>query len=174
MNNKMIDKSTFIHPSVKIGKNVKIGPNCSIGYEGFEFSRDEDGIPQHVEHRGGVIIEDNVEIYSNAVISRGLGKNDDTIIGKNSKINNLVHIGHNCEIGEGNLLGVGAIVGGSVKIGKNNYFALNCTIRDGIIVGDYNLIGMGSVVIADISNYEVWAGYPARKLRDNRTLKKQR
>lgn len=169
----VIDKSTYIHSSVIIGKNVRIGPNCSIGYDGFEFSRDKDGIPYSTEHKGGVIIEDNVEIRANVAIARGLGKNDNTIIKKNSKIDDLVHIGHNCEIGENNLVVTGTIFGGSTKTGKNNFFGMNCTTKVNCIIGDCNLIGMGSVVTKNISNHEIWAGNPARKFRDNLMFKEK-
>lgn len=169
----MIDKSTYIHPSVVIGKNVRIGPNCSIGYDGFEFPRDEDGIPRSVEHKGGVIIEDDVEIRASVAIARGLGEDDNTIIGKNSKIDDLVHIGHNCEIGEGNLVVTGTIFGGSTKTGKNNFFGMNCTTKVGCIIGDCNLIGMGSVVTKNIPDHEVWVGNPARKFRDNLSFRKE-
>jgi len=169
--NLMIDKSAYIHPCVIIGKNVKIGPNCSIGYEGFEFLRDKNEVPQFIEHKGGVIIEDNVEIQANVTIARAIDENDNTVIGKDSKLDNLVHIGHKCKIGKGNLLAAGTIFSGSVTTGKNNFFGVNSMVIAGCIIGDYNLIGMGSVVVKNIPDHEIWAGNPARKLRDNLMFK---
>lgn len=169
-----IHKSVYIHPSVVIGKNVKIGPHCSIGYEALQFSRDKNDVPQFEEHRGGVIIEDGVEIMAGAVIVRGLKQADNTIIGKNTKINNLVHVGHSCILGEGNLIAAGVTFGGSARIGRNNFFGLNCAINSGgIIIGDYNMIAMGSIVIRNIPNHEIWAGNPARKIKDNLMFKKE-
>ena len=159
--------NNFIHHNVKIGENVRIGPNCSIGYDGFAFTRDDNNIPQFIEHNGGVIIEDGVEIQANVAIAKGIKQDDNTVIGKYTKLDNLVHIAHNCKIGEGNLMAAGAAFGGLVTVGNNNFFGINCTIKNDITIGNYNLIGMGSVVIANIGNYEVWAGNPAKKLKDN-------
>ena len=62
---------------------------------------------------------------------------------------------------------------GTATSGKNNFFGVNCSIKPGIIIGDYNLIGMGSVVLNDIPNYEIWVGNPAKKLRDNLFFKRK-
>jgi len=172
-NNTNIDKSTYIHPCVKIGKNVKIGPNCSIGYDGFAFLRDENNIPQGTKHEGGVIIEDNVEIQANVAIARGVSKKDNTIIGKNVKMDNQIHIAHNCEVGEGTLIAAGTTFGGTTKVGKNNFLGLNCIIKSNCTIGDFNLIGMGSVITKDIPNNEIWAGNPAKKLRNNLMFKRK-
>lgn len=167
MDNNLIHKTAYIYPNTIIGSNVKIGPNCSIGYEGFEFTRDEDHLPQFVEHMGIVVIEHDVEIQANTVIARGLNENDRTVIGAHTKIEDLVHIAHNCRVGRGNVITAGTIFGGSVRVGNCNFFGINCSIYPGIVIGDYNLIGMGSVVLTDMLNNEIWGGNPARKLKDN-------
>ena len=163
----MIDASTYIHPSTIIGENVKIGPNCSIGYAGFEYSRDGGNRLQPTRHTGVVVIENNVEILANVAIARGLREDNPTIIGRHTKIDNLVHIAHSCVIGESNALVAGVAFGGNVSVGDYNFFGLNCTIKNGVTVGGYNLIGMGSVVIYNIPDHEIWVGNPAKKLRDN-------
>ena len=167
--NRDIHSSSYVHPNTVIGRNVRIGPHCSIGYDGFQFSRRGDGTPQPGQHRGGVIIEDGVEIRACVSIARGLGEGEDTIIRRGTKIDDLVHIGHNCDIGEGNLVVTGTTFAGGVRTGKNNFFGMNCTI--GGNVGDCNMIGMGAVTVEDIPDHEVWAGNPARKLRDNLMFK---
>jgi UDP-3-O-[3-hydroxymyristoyl] glucosamine N-acyltransferase len=166
-----------IHPTaviaecVVLGDNIKIGPNCSVGYDGFEFHRDSECMPAYQDHEGGVILEDGVELQAGVCIARGYKKGDDTILHRNVKVDNLVHIAHGCEIGEGTLLTAGVILGGHVRIGKHNFLGLNCTVKNSHSIGDYNLIGMSSVVICDIPSHEVWAGVPARKLRDNKMFK---
>jgi UDP-3-O-[3-hydroxymyristoyl] glucosamine N-acyltransferase len=169
----IIHPSSFIHKSVIIGKNVRIGPNCSIGYEGFEFPRDKDGIGHLKDHQGGVILEEGVEIQANCAIARHKEPGQNTVLHKYVKLDNLIHIAHNCEIGEGTLMAAGVILGGSITIGKFNFLGLNCTLKPLIKVGDYNLIGMAANVICDIPDHEIWAGNPAKKLRDNAMFKKK-
>jgi UDP-3-O-[3-hydroxymyristoyl] glucosamine N-acyltransferase len=153
------------HPDVCIGNNVVIGPNCSIGYNGFNYSRDKDGTAHLKKHKGTVIINDNVEIHSNVCIDRGLL--GDTIIGKGIKIDNLVHIAHNVEIGENTMVVAGTVIGGEVTIGKNNFIGIGVGIKPKVIIGNCNLIGMNSVVLYNIGNHGVWIGSPAKLLRPN-------
>ena len=166
-----IHPSSYVHPSVVIGKNVKIGPNCSIGYDGFSFKRDDDNVPIKVEHNGTVIIGDNVEIQADVCVVRGI---KETIIGDNTKIDNLVHIAHDCKIGKNNLLAAGTVLSGWVTVGDNNFFGVNSSVKNRVVIGNNNLIGMGSVVIGDITDCEIWAGVPAKKLRDNQMFKKSK
>jgi 2-polyprenyl-3-methyl-5-hydroxy-6-metoxy-1,4-benzoquinol methylase/acetyltransferase-like isoleucine patch superfamily enzyme len=156
-----IHPSSYVHPSTVIAENVKIGPNCTIGYEGFNYPRDDDGIPQHQEHKGIVVIESNVEILAGSI----------TLIEKDTKIDNLVHIAHDCHIGQGNHIVAGTVLGGGVTIGKNNFLGINSMIKPLMTIGDNNLIGMGAVVLNDIGDNEIWAGVPARKIKDNKFFK---
>ena len=160
-----VHQSARVHPDVRIGKNVTIGPNCTIGYDGFNYSRDEDGTAHLKKHRGTVIIEDNVEIHSNVCIDRGLYGN--TLIKKGVKIDNLVHVAHDVIIGENTLVVAGTVIGGDVIIGKNNFIGIGVGIRPALEIGNGNLIGMNSVVIKNIKSHEIWAGNPARYLRRN-------
>lgn len=161
-----VHQSASVHPDVRIGNNVTIGPNCSIGYNGFNYSRDEDGTAHLKEHKGSVIIEDNVEIHSNVCIDRGLY--GDTIIRKGVKIDNLVHVAHDVIIGENTLVVAGTVIGGEVVIGKNNFIGIGVGIRPLVKIGNGNLIGMNSVVIKNIEHHEIWAGNPAKYLRRNK------
>jgi UDP-3-O-[3-hydroxymyristoyl] glucosamine N-acyltransferase len=175
-----IDPSAFIHPTafvndcVRVGKNVKIGPNCSIGYEGFQWHRDKNEVPVYTEHFGGVILEDGVEMGANCSVGRAIGHGENTVLRRNVKLDNLIFVPHNCDIGEGTLISAGVIFGGSVRVGKTNFFGLNCTLKPKITIGDCNLVGMGAVVLRDIPDHEIWAGNPARKLRDNLMFKRPR
>lgn len=170
-NTTKIHSSSYIHPSTVIGKNVKIGPNCSVGHDGFVFDRDDDNILIKKEPKGRVIIEDNVEIQAGVCISRGAG---DTIIGENTKMDNLVHIAHDCKIGKNNSFAAGVILCGFVTIGNNNFFGINSSVKNRVVIGNNNLIGMGSVVLKDIPSDEIWAGVPAKKLRDNQMFRKSK
>lgn len=150
-------------PKIKTGKDCIIHESVIIGSPGCGFIKNEKGEWENFPHIGGVIIGDNVEIQANSCVDRGsLG---DTIIGNGVKIDNLVHIAHNVEIGENTIITACAMIAGSVKIGKNCWIAPNASIMNGIIIGDNVTVGLGAVVLKDIPSGETWAGVPAKKLK---------
>jgi len=144
-----------------IGNNVKIHSGTIIGEDGFGYVREENNNFKF-PHIGMVIIENNVEIHSNVCIDRGSLSN--TIIRRNCKIDNLVHIAHNVEIGENTFVIANSMIGGSVKIGRNCWISPGSIIRDRIKIGDNVIIGMGSVVTKDVPSNEIWYGSPAKKM----------
>ncbi len=122
-NNVKIGDNTLLHPGVKIyhdctiGKNVTIHAGTVIGGDGFGFAPQQDGTFKKVPQIGNVIIEDNVEIGSNATIDRAtIGS---TIIRSGAKLDNLIQIAHNVEVGNNTVIAAQAGVSGSTKIGKN-------------------------------------------------------
>lgn len=151
-------------PKCKIhkGKNVKIGENCSIGNDGFGFVKRENGELLKFPHFGDIIIEEDVEIANNVCIDRGSLSN--TIIRKGAKIDNLVHIAHNVEIGENTMVIAGSVICGSVKIGNNCWIAPNASLKDWIKVGNNVVVGLGAVVINDVDDNDTVIGNPAKKL----------
>ena len=168
--------ANHVHPTTEMGKNVYIGPGCSIGGDGFWFPRNrKTGETEEKESFGKVIIEDNVVLQAGVCIDRGMEEDGVTIIGEGTKIDNLVHIAHDCHIGKHNRITAGTIFGGCVTMGDKNFIGLNATIHPNVVIGDKNKIGMGSVIIPnkkksnpndkDIESYEVWAGNPAKFLR---------
>jgi UDP-3-O-[3-hydroxymyristoyl] glucosamine N-acyltransferase len=122
-NNVVIGENTIIHPSVKIyhdcviGKNVVIHAGTVIGGDGFGFAPQADGSFKKVPQIGNVIIEDNVEIGSNTTIDRAtIGS---TIIRSGAKLDNLLQIAHNVEVGNNTVIAAQSGVSGSTKIGNN-------------------------------------------------------
>lgn len=128
----VISSNCHIGPGVKVGKDTRIDSNVTISYsivgnkvvilpgarigqDGFGFSSYK-GHHKKIFHIGRVVIEDEVEIGANATIDRGALK--DTVIGKNVRIDNLVQIGHNVELGQGTILVSQVGVAGSTKLGK--------------------------------------------------------
>ncbi|TVR81208.1 MAG: UDP-3-O-(3-hydroxymyristoyl)glucosamine N-acyltransferase [Chitinophagaceae bacterium] len=121
--NVKIGPNTIIYPGVKIYDNTIIGADCIIhanaviGSDGFGFAPLANGSFHKIPQVGNVIIEDNVEVGANTVLDKGtLGA---TIIKKGSKLDNLIQIAHNVEIGENTVIAAQAGVSGSTKIGKN-------------------------------------------------------
>jgi UDP-3-O-[3-hydroxymyristoyl] glucosamine N-acyltransferase len=122
-NNVKIGDNTILHPGVKIYHECKVGQNVTIhsgtviGGDGFGFAPQSDGTFKKVPQIGNVIIEDNVEIGSNATIDRAtIGS---TIIKSGAKLDNLIQIAHNVEIGSNTVIAAQAGVSGSTKIGRN-------------------------------------------------------
>ena len=122
-NNVKIGDNSLLHPGVKVyhdcvvGKNVTIHAGSVIGGDGFGFAPQADGSFKKVPQIGNVIIEDNVEIGSNATIDRAtIGS---TIIRAGAKLDNLIQIAHNVEVGNNTVIAAQAGVSGSTKIGNN-------------------------------------------------------
>lgn len=147
---------------------VTICGSAQIGGAGFGFERSDKGymLPlTRKEHTFTVIIEDDVEIGDNTVIHRGRWR--DTIIGEGTKIDSLVHIAHNVHIGKHCLVVAGTVIGGSCTIGDNCFIGENVSIKQGVKIADHVTVGMGSVVLQDITQANsTWIGSPARKIAD--------
>lgn len=161
----IIDSHTKIGEDTTIGKRVKIASGVVIGSDGFGYVEDENGLQIKFPHIGGVIIEDDVEIGANTCIDRGTL--DYTLLKSNSKIDNLVHIAHNVIIGHNSLIIANTMIGGSTVIGDHSWVAPSATIRDGISVGSSSVVGLGALVTKSIPDNQVWAGFPAKFIRDN-------
>lgn len=157
--NCKIFANVSVHYNCIVGNNVILNANCVIGSEGFGYERDGDRhfkIPQV----GGVVIEDDVEIGALCAIDRGTVK--DTVIGKGTKLDNLVHVAHNCRLGENNLLLGHSGLAGTVKTGKNVYFAGLSGCLDHVSIADRVQVGSLSVVTGNIEEEGLYFGYPAR------------
>lgn len=158
-----IGHNTVILAGSIIGDHVSIGSNCTIGGVGFGYEKDEDGQYELIPHIGHVEIEAYAEIGNNVCIDRGvLGS---TRIGRNVKIDNLVHIAHGVEIDENSLVIANAMVAGSARIGKNVWVAPSSSIMQNIRIGDNALIGTASNVLKEVEAGAVMAGNPAKRIR---------
>ena len=160
-NNSYIGCGTKIIGKVTIGENVVIRENSVIGADGLTTDRDEAGVPVKMPQFGGVIIEKNVTIGSNAVIARGAI--DDTIIGSETSVDNCVFISHNVQVGKRVFIVGESILFGSSKVGDNTFISGNSTIRNGVQIGHDVLIGMGAVVTRNIDDWMAVKGNPAKE-----------
>ena len=111
----------------------------------------------------GVIIRDDVEVFSNCSIARG--SLSDTIIGKGTKLDALVHVAHNVIIGENCEPTAGTIVGGSTIIGNSCWTGLNSTLKHKIKIGKKVIIGCGASVIHNVPDEDIVAGVPAKSIK---------
>jgi len=145
-----------------IGDRVKIYSGARVGEAGFGAAGGASG-PVDVPQLGRVVIQDGVTIGANTCIDRGAF--DDTVIGENTKIDNLVMIGHNCLIGRNGLIAGHAGISGSVTVGDNVMFGGKAGVGDHINIGEGARVAAGAGVLADVPAGETWSGYPAKPIR---------
>ncbi|MEN3034064.1 MAG: UDP-3-O-(3-hydroxymyristoyl)glucosamine N-acyltransferase [Aquificaceae bacterium] len=150
-----------IYADCEIGKNVIIHSGAVIGADGFGFYIYEGEIYK-LEHIGKVIIEDNVEIGANTCIDRALI--DETRIKKGSKIDNLVQIAHNCNIGESNIIAGQSGLAGSVKTGDWVLIGGSAGIKDHVEIQSYTKIAARSNVSKSLKTGTYGGAIPAMEL----------
>ena len=155
--------SNVILRSTIIKNNVNILDNCVLGKHGFGFFPDKQKNLRY-PHIGIVIIEENCEIGCNSTIDRGSMSN--TIIGKNSYLDNQIHIAHNVKIGENSIIAGQVGIAGSSIIGNNVRIGGQAGISGHLKIGNNVEIGGGSGVIKDIPDNSKVMGYPAKNIRD--------
>ena len=160
--NCIIGNGVIIKNSV-IGNNVVIQDNCKIGLKGFGFIPVK-GKNIKFPHIGRVLIEDEVEIASGCTIDRG--SVSDTVIGKNTYLDNQVHIAHNVKIGKNCMIAGQVGFAGSSKIGDNVSIGGQAGISGHLRIGNNVRIGGGSGVVKDIEDNQVVMGYPAVSLKE--------
>lgn len=158
-----IRNNVIINDRVKIGAHCLIRSNSVIGEEGFGFANEVDETPVRIPHLGSVVIGDYVEIGNFTAVARGTLKN--TIIHSHVKIDNLVHVAHNCVIGEKTMIIACAEVSGSSVIGENCWLGVGCSTMQKINIGADCVIGIGAVILKDVPSGAVLVGNPAKILR---------
>ena len=156
--NAIIKNNVVIKNSI-IGSNVTICDNTSIGTTGFGFNFKKRGARFLNPQIGIVIIDDNCHIGSSCTIDRG--KIDTTYIGKNSMIDNLVHIAHNVHLGKNACIAAQTGISGSVKIGNSVTIGGQAGLAGHINIGDNVIIAAKSGVTKNIKDNSTVAGFPA-------------
>lgn len=165
--NCRIGRRCFIGPNVVVqnalvGNHVVIHGGAQVGQDGFGYVPGRTG-PEKVPQIGRVVIQDGVEIGACTTIDRGAL--DDTVIGENSKIDNLVQIAHNVRIGRNCLIASQSGISGSVTVGDNAMLGGRAGIADHVAVGSDVQLGAASGVLTDVPSGERWGGFPAQPLR---------
>ena len=172
--NSIIEKNVFIGNSCSIGSNViirnslikdnvNILDNCVVGKHGFGFFPIKDNNLRY-PHIGAVIIENNCEIGSGCTIDRGSMSN--TIISKNTFLDNQIHIAHNVKIGENSIIAGQVGIAGSTILGNNVRIGGQAGVSGHLKIGNNVEIAGGSGVIKNIPDNSKVMGYPAKNIRD--------
>lgn len=165
--NCAIGSLCHIYPNVTLYENVVLHENVIIhsgvvlGADGFGYVKNNNKIYKFPQ-LGRVIIEENVEIGANTTVDRGsLG---DTIIGADTKIDNLCQIAHNVKIGKNVLIAAQCGISGSTTIGDNVTMGGQAGIVDNVNIGDNVMIGAKSAIIGDVAKGSIVWGIPARPI----------
>ncbi len=148
-----------VYPRTEIGRRVRIHANTVVGSDGFGYVQDG-RIHRKVPQIGKVVIGDDVEIGAGVTIDRAAL--DSTVIGQGTKIDNLVQIAHNVEIGEGCLLIAQSGIAGSSKLGNYVVLAGQSGIAGHLKIGNQVVITGKAGVMHDIPDGEKWLGIPAQ------------
>jgi UDP-3-O-[3-hydroxymyristoyl] glucosamine N-acyltransferase len=146
-----------------LGARVNVHSGARIGSDGFGYVY-HGGAHNKVPHVGGCVIGDDVEIGANTTIDRG--SIDDTVVGRGSKIDNLVHLGHNVRIGERCLVMAQVGIAGSAVVGDDVIIAGQAGLGGHIRIGNGARIAGQAGVFGDVPAGETWSGYPARPHRE--------
>jgi len=160
-----IGKGCLIYPNVSIRERVQIGDRVFIqsgtvvGSEGFGYAR-VDGVHKLIPQVGTVVIEDDVEIGANVTIDRA--RFDRTLIGRGTKIDNLVQIAHNVVIGANSIIVAQAGISGSTHIGRDVTIAGQAGLVGHIEIGDGAICAAQAGVIGSVPEHTMVSGYPAR------------
>ena len=167
--NVTVGDNVILYPGVKVYHGCVIGDNCIlhsgvvVGGDGFGFAP-ENGAYKKIAQIGNVIIENDVEIGANTTIDRAtMGS---TIVKKGVKLDNLIQIAHNVEVGEHTVIAAQAGIAGSAKIGSHNMIGGQCGIAGHITMGNCNQVGAQSGIPKSVGDNNILMGYPAVKHTD--------
>ncbi len=156
----VIHANVVLYAQTEIGEDVTIHSGTIIGADGYGYQRNAAGELEKFPHIGGVVIENGVEIGSNTSIDRGtLGV---TRIREGARIDNLVHIAHNVDVGRNAAVIAHAMIGGSTRIGDGAWIAPSACLRDGLTIGANAVVGLGAVVVKNVPDGATVMGAPAR------------
>ena len=148
--NVVIEEFAVIRDNVTIGDNCVIHAGVKIGFNDFEYKK-ENGKLFTVAHYGGVILGEEVELHPNTCVNKALYPWDNTVIGDRCKIDMLVQVSHGVKVGRDTMIVGLSGIGGRTEIGENSWIGYGCIIRNGVHVGNNARANMGAVVSRDVA-----------------------
>lgn len=163
--NVVIGDNTILYAGSKVYYNCQVGANCIIhsgvviGADGFGFEPDAKGLNQKIPQIGNVVIEDDVEIGANTTIDRAMMGT--TIVRSNAKLDNLVQLGHNVEVGQSTFMCAQVGVAGSTKIGHHCILAGQVGVAGHIEIADQCVFGAQTGVAGSVKKPGIYQGSPA-------------
>jgi UDP-3-O-[3-hydroxymyristoyl] glucosamine N-acyltransferase len=164
----VLNANVSVYHGCQIGKRVIIHSGTVVGSDGFGFATDEDGWHHKIPQVGNVIIADDVEIGANCSIDRAvLGS---TRIGEGSKIDNLVQIAHNVEIGKRTFIVAQVGISGSSKVGDQAILAGQVGVVGHVEIGDRSIVAAQAGVSNNVPAGEVYLGSPARPMMEMKRI----
>ncbi len=155
--------NVVIYSKTDIGNSVRIHAGSVIGADGFGYHF-FNGKHLKIWHMGGVVIQDSVEIGANSCVD--MGTFSPTIIGRGSKLDNHVQVGHNCKLGVGVVLCGQVALGGSTTIGDYTVVGGQAGFANGLTIGSQVQVAGGAGVISNIADKETVGGFPARDIKE--------
>ena len=163
-NHCLIYPGAVIYPNTVIGNDCIIHANAVIGSDGFGYVQDQDFKHVKIYHSGNVILEDEVEVGANTCIDKATFGS--TIIKKGVKIDNLVQIGHNCDIGAYSVIIAQCGLSGSCTLGENVILAGQVGVKDGVKIKSNTTVLAKSGVMKNINETGTYSGFPLLKHKD--------
>lgn len=163
--NSVVGDNTTLYPSVTVYRDCKIGRNCMvhsgtvIGSDGFGFASNKLGEHKKIYHNGNVVIEDDVELGSNTTIDRAVF--GATLIKQGSRLDNLIQVAHNCEIGENSVIVSQSGLAGSSKIGRSTVLGAQSGVAGHLEIAPFNRFAARTGVTKTIKESgKTFAGFP--------------
>jgi UDP-3-O-[3-hydroxymyristoyl] glucosamine N-acyltransferase len=166
----IIGENCILHPNVvvsyscELGNRVILKSGCVVGMEGFGFAQDDKGRSHRIPQTGRVVIEDDVIIGTNCNIDRAVY--DETRIRAGSKLDALIHVAHNVDIGENTIVLAHSTIAGSSIIGRNVIMSGQTGVLDHIKIADNTILVQRAGVISDIETPGTYAGLPTQPVKD--------
>ena len=154
----LLHPHAIVMKECEIGNRVILQPGAVIGSDGFKYEL-IDGVPTKIPQKGRVILEDDVEIGANTCVDRA--SFTETRIGRGTKLDNLIQIAHNVEIGPWCLMAAQVGIAGSTKIGTGCIFGGQAGIRDNIVIGDHVMIAAKAGIPKNVPDHAKMFGYVA-------------
>lgn len=159
----IIGNHVTIEAGTQIGERCIIKSGAVIGEPGFGFERDEVGLPVRLIHLGRVVLGNDVEVGSLTTVCRGTLS--DTILEDHVKVDDHVHVAHNCVLRRGSIITACAELSGGVEVGEFAWIGPNASVIQKRKIGEGALVGIAANVTKDVLGGQVVVGNPAKELK---------